>query len=373
MNDFNSPSGDKRDPLYRKKHSGVPGNGGETAEHPRDASGLSLVRDTSANEDKLAQRAADLAENGYLENTHLYDVGDPRQTQGRGTWWDRARATSEYNNVAAIPQMPDDNTPNHTGGRSMSSDRRTHRMKYDGVDGFAIRMPSHTAMHRYADDLAGSGKSATFDIPVQAVGPNGHIVQGWVRATRLSRDTWSTSPLGMSPTAGSAMAEAVSAVAEARRGEVRSSVNRAGDLISRAIKREQSSGITPEQVNSSWIGAVGYDPRNATMSMTTKTGKSYSYNDVSPAEYGEFLAARSPGAVFAKVVGTRNNKKKTSAGRPSTCPNCSRLSNNMAAHMCPSGIHGAPTAAGAQGNEAARSRASQVLASDSFRRHLEGR
>lgn len=365
---------ESRDPLYRNKHAGVPGNGGQTAEHPRDASGISIARNSGYNSLKLDARAQNLAEAGYVEHDYLYDVGDPRSTAERGTWWDRSRVTAAYQTGASYPQMPDDNTPKQTAGRSLSSKRRTHRMSYEGVDGFNIRMPSHTAMHRFADELNTNGRSATFDVPVQAVGPNGHVVQGWVRATRLDRNTWSTSPMGLPPAAGASMAEAVSAVAEARRGQVRSSARHAGDLVARAARREMNSGITEKQVAGSWIGAVGYDSNSQVMSMTTAQGKTYSYDGISPSEHKEFLAARSPGSVFHAIIrGKNGNDAKSSAGPMSRCSKCRRVTNDLSSHMCPSGVHGAPSTTGVAANERAETRTKALFANESLRRHLEGR
>ncbi|MFS0885069.1 hypothetical protein [Aeromicrobium sp. 179-A 4D2 NHS] len=50
---------DRRDPLYRKKHAGVPGNGGQTAEHERTETGKSVLNTTLADlgADDAAKRA----------------------------------------------------------------------------------------------------------------------------------------------------------------------------------------------------------------------------------------------------------------------------------------------------------------------------
>ena len=359
-----------RDPLFRKKHAGIPGNGGETAEHAKNASAHALFVNPNAH--KLDDRAEQIATGGYVSHDYLSDVGDVRRTEGRENWWDRARVTAGYDNLASIPQMPDDNTPNATSGNALSSLRRTHRMSYEGTDGFAIRMPSHTAMHRFADELAVNGKSATFDIPVQAIGPNGHVIQGWVRATRLvSRDAWSTSPMGIPGSPGVMMAEAVCAVGEARRGEVRASVKKSGDLVEKAVLRDQAKGVSLQEVQSSWISGMGYDPSNQQMHVEMG-GKDYAYNNVTPFEAGAMLNARSAGEAFHEIIGRGKKQKKAGAGVAERCPDCKQFTSPTKTHMCASGQHGSPSPENVARNEAARTAAARSLSSEANRRHLEG-
>ena len=358
-----------RDPLYRKKHAGIPGNGGQTAEHTKGASGRNLF--VNPNEHKLDDRAEQLATGGYVTHDYLSDVGDVRRTEGRENWWDRARVTAGYDNRASVPQMPDDNTPNATGGNALSSLRRTHRMSYEGSDGFAIRMPSHTAMHRYADELAADGKTATFDIPVQAVGPNGHVIQGWVRATRLGKDAWSTSPMGIPGNPGVAISEAVCAIGEARRGEVRASVQKAGDLVEKAVLRDMAKGVSLQEVQSSWISGMGYDPLNQQMHVEMG-GKDYAYAGVTPYEAGVMLNARSAGEAFHEIIGRGKKQKKEGVGVAGCCPACKRFTSPTKTHMCAAGEHAAPSPDNVARNEVARTAAARVLASEDNRRYLEG-
>lgn len=46
---------------------------------------------------------------------------------------------------------------------------------------------------------------------------------------------------------------------------------------------------------SSFIVAAGYDAENRTLTLQFKDGKSHTYNDVPPAKYQAFLAAKSKG------------------------------------------------------------------------------
>jgi hypothetical protein len=359
----------KRDTMYRKKHAGVPGNGGQTAAIAKGTSGRSLV--INPNEHKLDDRAEQLLAGGYVTHDFLSDVGDVRDTAHRENWWDRARVTAGYDTSAAVPQMPDDNTPNQTTGNSLSSLRRTHRMSYEGQNGFAIRMPSHTAMHRYADQLHNEGKTATFDIPVQAVGPNGHTIQGWVRATRLGKDAWSTSSMGIPGTPGDMIAEAVCALGEARRGEVRASVAKAGDLIEKAVLRDQEKGVTLQEVQSTWISGMAYDTAKAQMHVEMN-GKDYVYDGVSAFEAGAMINARSAGGVFHEVIGRGVKQKKAGAGVATRCNDCKRFTSPTATHMCAAGQHASPSPENVERNEKQRLAAQRALASDARRRSLEG-
>ena len=358
-----------RDPLFRNKHAGTPGNGGQTAAHAKNASAHTLF--VNPNDHKLDDRAEQIAMGGYVTHDYLSDVGDVRHTEGRENWWDRARVTAGYDNRASIPQMPDDNTPNSTSGNALSSLRRTHRMSYEGTDGFAIRMPSHTAMHRYADELAVGGKTPTFDIPVQAVGPNGHVIQGWVRATRLGKDAWSTSPMGIPGNPGVAISEAVCAIGEARRGEVRASVQKAGDLVEKAVLRDQAKGVSLQEVQSTWISGMGYDPSNQQMHVEMG-GKDYAYAGVTPYEAGVMLNARSAGEAFHEIIGRGKKQKKEGAGVSERCPACKRFTSPNNTHMCAAGEHASPSPENVARNELARTAAARSLASETNRRLLEG-
>ena len=365
MSNFNDDG--KRDPLYRNKHAGLPGHPGQTAPHEKgESAGLTLAGSreehfAAAQVERAKARAEQLRNAGYVSADTLMNTGNVHDTSGRADWWDRAAATSEIANLA-IPQMPEDNTPGMTGGAADSGKRRTHRMKYEG-ENFAMRMPSHTAMHRFADELAEKGLDATFDVPVEAVGAAGNSPLGWVRATRLPGGNWSTSALGFSGESAAAVAEAVNAVAEARRGEVRNALIRGGDLVKKAMERDARAGAELQEVTSSWISAAGYDA--AASQFHVKVGdKTHTHSDISPTEAATLLSARSCGSVFHQIIGRGKFKKKPSAGLSSACPSCKRMRRPgfEDEHMCPRGVHHAPTARAAEMNAGMRQKAARVLA-----------
>lgn len=67
----------QRDSLYRRKHAGVPGNGGQTAEHPRDATGKSVLTADKVALDADAAIARDMAEAAQFATSPL-DLIDRR-------------------------------------------------------------------------------------------------------------------------------------------------------------------------------------------------------------------------------------------------------------------------------------------------------
>lgn len=365
---------DRRDPLYRKKHAGLPGNGGQTAAHERAESTKPFALPGAANDpwqDKQKQsvwdRAARLLEDGYVSAGVLVNSGDVRSTRDRADWWEKARLTAEYGPLA-VPQMPDDNTPARTGGAALSGDRRTHRVKYEGRNGFAVRMPSNTAMNRYADELEAAGQNATFDVPVHAVGPTGNTIQGWVRSSRLGPNRWSTSFVtengqhAKDDTFRTSVAEAVSAVAEARRGEIQTAIMKVEDLYQRAEERERTQGVVLQEVQSNWITGAAYDEANAQIHIAA-SGKDYVYKDVSREEAEMLLTARSAGSVFHQIIGRGRKQVKDGAGVSTQCGSCKRFSPPGSKHMCPSGLHAAPSMAGAEANARAREAAKRTAAS----------
>ena len=350
-----------RDPLFRKKHAGIPGNGGETAEHAKNASAHALFVNPNAH--KLDDRAEQIARGNYVKYDYLSDVGNVSSTEGMDDWWDRARAVAGYDNTSAVHQLSQDGMVDSK-----------HRMRYEGEDGFEIRTTSHTDMHRDADLLQSMGLPQTIDVPVQAIGPHGHVVQGWIRSTRLSRHTWSTSPMGISGPAGVMMAEAVCAIGEARRGEVRASVKNVGDLMEKRVLREMSAGVTLQEVQSSWQSGMAHDPVTKEL-FVEANNKVYIKKDVPTALGYRMIHARGKGetsAIFNATVGFGKNSKYQSGGIGTPCPDCKQFTSPTKPHMCPSGQHGSPSPENVARNEAARTAAARSLSSEDNRRRLEG-
>src|SRR5699024_8693653 len=165
--------------------------------------------------------------------------------------------------------MPDDYTPSQTSGRAMSGRRRTHRMAYT-TGGVALRMPSRTAINRFAAETKGD----TFDVPVAASLPSGDV-QTWVRLTRHGPGQWEATALGMDGDGRASerigRSEAVAATMEGRAAALKP--QSFGDLIERRKKKIAESGFTMDQVRSGWISSVGYDSAAGVMGTMTTDGR----------------------------------------------------------------------------------------------------
>jgi hypothetical protein len=163
---------------------------------------------------------------------------------------------------AGYPKMPDDYTPRMTLGQSTTGHRRTHRMKYTAPDGFQIRMPSATAVRRFAVDNSyttesGEKRCRTFEMPVSVIVPSDPPREALVsmRCTWNGPGSWH-----VEPPVGEAMfgqtAEAVAAVLEARRPSL--ALREHGNLNAQHMERIRSAGrpiLTPS-TRSSFISGV---------------------------------------------------------------------------------------------------------------------
>ena len=239
----------------------------------------------------------------------------------REDWWDRQQATAERGHADGdYAHMPDDNTPGMTYGQASSGHRRTHRMNYRGA-GVSLRMPSATAIKRFADQ----SNRKTFDVPVTAEYPAGSV-QGWVRVTQGADGQWGTHGLNFTPADEAYVGEGVRAVLEGRRPS--HALAEAGDLIKRRREREASEGAVLRPVRSSWVKEVGRDEATGTTVITTKRDdKAYGWA-TSHAAYVHLAKSQSPGAEV-------NNMKRYTAGREMiNCTRCHRVYSAAAAHRC---------------------------------------
>lgn len=64
------------------------------------------------------------------------------------------------------------------------------------------------------------------------------------------------------------------------------------------------------EVDSSVIGAHGYNPESQKMHVKFKTGDTWEYYGVSPEKYAAFTGAHSHGAFFLKKVKAQHTGKK---------------------------------------------------------------
>lgn len=298
---------------------GVPQGGQWTSfEHPESAVSLS---DAPVGRSDVAERLARLADEGYSPPIAVRATEDPRSSRHRAQWWDTHFVTAEYGAASGdYPQMPDDFTPNRTGGRALSGNRRTHRMAYRTADdSLTLRMPSATSVKAYEAETGG-----TFDLPVSAIDGQGRSVSGWVRVTRSGRD-WTVSDLGgFGDTTGMQVSEAVSAVLESRRPS--RALTQVGDLIARHKARRAAAGAPLTAVPSGFISSVGYDDATGTMAVAIRD-RTYGYRV--PREVFEAVAnSHTPGGVYNRLV------KGVDRVGVSRCRDCGRFFGNGAAHVC---------------------------------------
>lgn len=305
-------------------------------------------------EQRSARAKALLAE-GYTPPVAVRTKIDPAKISEfeRQKWWGENFTAAEYNSESgSYPQMPDDYTPKRTLGRALSGNRRTHRMKYEGVD-TTLRMPSATSVKGFAAENGG-----TFDVPVGIETPNG-TMNGWVRVTKGPNGAYSTKAMGFGDSEHY-VGESVRTVLEARHPST--ALRDAGPILERHRSRKAMEGVAAEE-RQSFIKGIGYDPDSQTafvaMGGTTKSGeeKTYAYEGVSPEDYRDVAASESVGRAYNKVL-----KNSHTSERAAQCPKCARFTGKGSAHICPTPATPRRTEPIAQ-NEAAEERAKALLAS----------
>lgn len=301
-----------------------------------------------------SERAQALNNEGYVPAVASRTKLDPSRISEdeRKLWWGGNFTNAEYNSEdGSYPQMPDDYTPKQTLGRALSGHRRTHRMKYEGVD-TTLRMPSATSVKSFAKENNG-----TFDVPVSIETPNG-TMNGWVRVTKGANGAYSTNAMGFGDSEHY-VSESVRTVLEARHPSV--ALRDAGPILERYRSRTAMEGV-PAEERQSFIKGIGYDENTKTMFVgmggTTKSGeeKTYAYSDVEPEDYREVAAAESVGRAYNKVIKSGGFASE----RASQCPQCARFTSPNSAHVCPPAA--TPRVAGSIAhNEAAEARAKALL------------
>ncbi len=280
-----------------------------------------MLRPLDAGVDGLfAERKEALARNGYVAPATVDALVDPRTSAYVQEWWDRSFGVAEYNHESgAYPQMPDDYTPSKTLGQATTGYRRTHRMCYRGA-GVSLRMPSATAIRRFAQETGG-----TFDVPVSATYPGGDV-SGWIRVTRTSDGGFAIRGLGFSPESSAYVAEAAHAVLEARRPS--RALSEVGDLLERRRQRASALGVRTTALHSSWLRAAGYDGNSSTLVIATDR-QPYGYR-VPASVFTRITSSPEPGKVFNALVRGRATRVEVQA-----CPKCGRFPPDMSMHRCP--------------------------------------
>jgi hypothetical protein len=321
-------------------HKGRP-HGGRWTDREFDEGELgSPLLDSEARADRFAA----LTEAGYVPAVATRAISDPSRAGGRDEWWSEQFVTAEYGHDAGdYAQMPDDFTPSMGGGQALTGNRRTHRMCYSGA-GVKVRMPSATSIKRFDKQT-----NSTFDIPVSATFDGGSV-QGWVRVSR-SGDRWEASGLGFPDSADAQVAEAVSAVLEARQPSL--ALARVGDLAERRRARIEAAGTPVVPLDSSWIEGVAYEDDSSTLVVQTKVGRTYGYSATRDT-YEAVAGAMSPGAAYNKLV------KGTSRAPVQRCGGCGRFVTDSG-HECPTS-HAERTGAHFAQNTNAEAAARSLLA-----------
>ena len=232
--------------------------GGQFATRTNAESDLDIFSDEPQRIDPsefMRARTLQLQTMGFVPVATAPMLVDPRSSGHRNEWWNRHFAAAEYGNPeGGYAQMPDDWTPERSGGNSLMGNRRTHRMAYVG-ENVALRMPSVSAIKSFSDaNVIGKAKGETFDVPVSAQFPGGQI-DGWVRVARGEDGTWATQGLGFTAEQSAYVAESVQCVLESRRPS--RALADAGDLLERRRQRAAELGTPLQPMRSSWIKDVG--------------------------------------------------------------------------------------------------------------------
>lgn len=268
----------------------------------------------------LRDRAALLASGAYAAPTAITPAVDPSTAAARDDWWTTEFAAAEYGHAEGqYAQMPDDYTPSMTLGQSLSGHRRTHRMNYAG-SGVSIRMPSATAIKRFAKD----NHENTFDVPITADTPLGQV-GGWVRVTPGANGQFEVRGLGLPEGQEAYVAEAARAVLEGRRPS--RALADVGNLLARRRERAERIGTEIHPVRSTWIDGLGYDEHAGMMVMTTG-GRKYGYH-VDQATFAQVVTSGSPGREYNQLV--KGKAERMSVER---CGACGHFYSDASGHQC---------------------------------------
>jgi hypothetical protein len=305
--------------------------------HSAPQSTLSGTEKTATLVDRvLSERRELLLQRGFLPASYgPATSGTPVEREGIEAWWSDARLRSEISmdDTKRHPVMPDDYTIAETTGRALSGKRRTHRMLYKS-DEIALRMPSASAIRRFANEMQG----ATFDVPISAEGPAGNPVSGHVRVTKHGPGNYSVSAINMPPAAQERVAEAVNAILEARRPSFAlKDAQRVGGLVKLAQERRANAGAPMVEIERSmWMRGAGYNKESGEMTINLK-GRTYGYK-VPQSVFDTVVHAASPGAAYNNLV-----KGKYDSHAVTECTKCKNWHAKDAQHSCmkhksPSGI-----------------------------------
>jgi len=306
-------------------------NPDDASSGPDDDSASGVRGKLRAAREQFRARCRDLVANGWLPASSSDALTDPRTREGIDQFWTAHYALAEQagtTDEGVYAVMPDDYTPAQTSGHALSGNRRTHRMSYSNDD-VALRMPSATAIRRFAKDESGR----TFDVPVDATYPGGSV-SGYVRVTQNGPGTWSVSGLNMDPRANAYVAESVQAVLEAR--AVRSALRNVPDILERRAERLRSAGTAPKPVyHSDYIRAAGRNAASGDMAINLN-GKVYGYRNVPPEVFARMMNPGREDRFAAGVVYNKLIKGKYQSFQVEQHVACGRFFEQGRPHRCPS-------------------------------------
>ena len=316
---------------------------GRVRRNPAD-SGTTLPNNRPANTGALTDRAssaqarflhrAELIEQGYAPAVFTASKTRVQATDGIKDWWSEHFVNAEHGSKSAdgatYPVIPDDFTPKETLGRAMSGKRRTHRIKYE-ADGYAVRMPSATAIKRFAAE----SESRTFDVPVQA---RAHPSR-WSRVHH-QRVCARHPPRPVLVDDRTARTERTAGVGHRRVGvhDPRGPppVDRArpaGNLYQKYQERKSKQGksLEPLKRPSSFVNGAAYDEQHNEIYVQLGERQSgYSFPQAAAAHRG-LQAAHSPGKWYNDMI------KKHAGGHfeVTTCGKCGNTYRADRKHACP--------------------------------------
>lgn len=254
----------------------------------------------------FAKRAEVLERAGYVPATVMPSASDPRSATRAKEWWARARISAEYG--GSYPQMQD------------LVEGTVQRRAY-GNDRIKLRMPAVSAIRACAAENPG-----TFDVPVSMSLDGAKPVQGWVRVTPGPDGTWHVKTLGGDGDASNELAEAVTAVLEARRPT--QALPAIKNLLERRRERLASAGTQLREVSSSFLQEVGYDP--GTRTLATRIGGKLYGHAVSRELFQRLGNSENPGQAFNRLV-----RKQAARVDVTQCTSCSRIHPAAIRHVCP--------------------------------------
>lgn len=291
----------------RRKDTGRPGNGGKYDFSAGERSAASLDQSLTTyvpNAEAIdrwfggSKRAAEYLETGYApvaSEPSVAITGDADHL--RDEWWAQALTNGELRaDGSGVLKMPDDYTPNMTGGRSLAGNRRTHRMRYVD-DGFAVRIPSVTSIKAFAKENPGE----TFDVPFVAADAkdmNRHTAVA--RITPGVDGSWTVEVQGIGGASRARLGELIASRLESRapsRGP-----KETGSLLERYKERRAREGAALRQAApSAFIDSFGYNAADSMLTVRMKAGKAYGYQ-IPPQIAEKVMTHSSPGEAYNEYV-----------------------------------------------------------------------